>query len=125
MTLLHDLFNTRNIQAFQRLLEASTDRRVFSGAPSSSSSGPKSWTRTSGVIVVDVNARDSLGRTVLHLASSSLESIEYVRALLKHPNIDLNIMDLESHWTALHRALYFANIPAACVHNALLFKLIF
>ena len=122
MTLLHDLFNTRNIQAFQRLLEASTDRRVFSGAPSSSSSGPKSWTRTSGVIVVDVNARDSLGRTVLHLASSSLESIEYVRALLKHPNIDLNIMDLESHWTALHRALYFANIPAACVHNALYFS---
>ena len=64
---------------------------------------------------MDINARDSLGRTALHLASSSLESIEYVRALLKHPTIDLNLMDSESHWTALHRALYSANIPAACV----------
>jgi inhibitor of Bruton tyrosine kinase len=64
---------------------------------------------------MDVNTRDSLGRTALHLASSSLESIEYVRALLKHPNIDINLMDSESHWTALHRALYSANIPAACV----------
>ena len=64
---------------------------------------------------MDVNARDSLGRTALHLASSSLESIEYVKALLKHPNIDPNLMDSESHWTALHRALYSGNIPAACV----------
>ena len=114
MTLLHELFNTRNIQDFQRLLDASTDRRV-STATSSPSGGSKSWTRSAGFISVDVNARDSMGRTALHLASSSLESIEYVRALLKHPNIDPNLMDLESHWTALHRALYCANIPAAYV----------
>ena len=114
MTLLHELFNSRNIQDFQRLLDANIDRRVFTAA-SSSSSGPKSWTRSAGYISVDVNARDSLGRTALHLASSSLESIEYVKALLKHPNIDPNLMDSESHWTALHRALYSANIPVVCV----------
>jgi ankyrin repeat protein len=113
MTLLHELFNTRNIQDFQRLLDANIDRRVSMAA--SSPSGPKSWTRSAGFISVDVNARDSLGRTALHLASSSLESIEYVKALLKHPNIDPNLMDSESHWTGLHRALYSANIPAACV----------
>jgi len=121
MTLLHELFNTRNIQGFQRLLDASIDRRVSAAASSSSSpTGPKSWTRSGGFISMDVNARDRLGRTALHLASSSLESIEYVRALLKHPNIDLNLMDSESHWTALHRALYSANLPAACVVLALL-----
>lgn len=116
MTLLHELFNKRNIQGFQRLLDANIDRRLFTATSSSSSpSGSKSCTRSSGPHSVDVNARDSLGRTALHLASSSLESIEYVRALLKQPNIDLNLMDSESHWTALHRALYSANIPAACV----------
>ncbi|KAF8810432.1 hypothetical protein BYT27DRAFT_7186506 [Phlegmacium glaucopus] len=114
MTLLHELFNTRNIQGFQRLLDASIDRRVSAAASSSSSpTGPKSWTRSGGFTSMDVNTRDRLGRTALHLASSSLESIEYVRALLKHPNIDLNLMDSESHWTALHRALYSANLPAA------------
>ena len=120
MTLLHDLFNTQNIQDFQRLLDANVDRRISTNA-ASSPSAPKSWTRSAGFVSVDVNARDSLGRTALHLASSSLESIEYVRALLKHPNIDPNLMDLESHWTALHRALYSANIPAACVLLLLLF----
>ena len=118
MTLLHELFNTRNIQDFQRLLDANIDRRVSTAA--SSSSGSKSWTRSATFISVDVNTRDSLGRTALHLASSSVESIEYVRALLKHPNIDPNLMDSESHWTALHRALYSANIPAACVLFVLL-----
>lgn len=113
MTLLHELFNTRNIQGFHRLLDASVDRRAFTAASSSSSSPTRSWTRSGGFISVDVNARDRLGRTALHLASSSLENIEYVRALLKRPNIDLNLMDLESHWTALHRALYSANLPAA------------
>ena len=119
MTLLHELFITRNIQDFQRLLDANIDRRVFTVAPSSPSGVSKSWTRSAGFISVDVNARDRMGRTALHLASSSLESIEYVRALLKHPNIDPNLMDSESHWTALHRALYCANIPAVWVLSVL------
>lgn len=33
--------------------------------------------------------------------------------LLAHPAINVNIMDKESHWTPLHRALYAGNIPAA------------
>ncbi|KAF8159222.1 hypothetical protein B0H34DRAFT_394330 [Crassisporium funariophilum] len=120
MTLLHDLFNTRNLQGFQRLLnDGSSDRGLpassASGAAGSSYTGPggKSWTRSGGVVSRDINARDRLGRTALHLACSSLESIEYVRALLKHPQIDVNIADTESHWTPLHRTLYAANLPAA------------
>jgi hypothetical protein len=35
--------------------------------------------------------------------------------LLAHPRIDVNLQDVESHWTALHRALYNGNIAAAYV----------
>ncbi|KAF8264440.1 hypothetical protein EI94DRAFT_1738425 [Lactarius quietus] len=63
----------------------------------------------------DVNARDWLGRTVLHLACSALDpaATEYVRMLLTHPGISANLQDMESHWTPLHRALYSGNLSAA------------
>ena len=115
MTLLHAHFNLRNQQAFQRLLDGGSDRGQSAGL---SSSGGKSWNRSSALTMAmscDVNARDWLGRTVLHLACSSTErfAIEYVRRLLAHPAINVNICDVESRWTALHRALYHGNIAAA------------
>ncbi|KAJ3515702.1 hypothetical protein NLJ89_g1583 [Agrocybe chaxingu] len=127
MSLLHDYFNTRNLQGFQRLLDGSAERgQPAPGGPSSASHGSsyttgggKSWNRTEGIASaanrsgIDVNARDWLGRTPLHLSCTSLESIEYTRALLKHPQIDVNLPDVESHWTPLHKALYSANLPAA------------
>jgi ankyrin repeat protein len=116
MTLFHDYFHLRNKQAFQRLLEACADRGQSSSALSSS--GGKSWNRPStlaSALAVDVNARDWLGRTVLHLACVSLDNIEYVKLLLRHPMINVNFADVESHWTPLHRALYHANFPAAWV----------
>lgn len=61
----------------------------------------------------DVNARDWLGRTVLHLACVEPSSLEYVRLLLAHPATNANLQDAESHWTALHRALFHGNIEAA------------
>ncbi|KAG6862478.1 hypothetical protein C0995_000024 [Termitomyces sp. Mi166 len=114
MTLLHDYFHLRNQQAFQRLLDGSVDRGHSGGALSSS--GSKSWTRPSPLAsnaVYDVNARDWLGRTVLQLACASLDTVEYVKMLLGHPAINVNLADTESHWTPLHRALYNANLPAA------------
>lgn len=135
MSLLHDYFNTRNLQAFQRLLDGSAERgQSTSGASSSSApagssytagGSGKSWNRGGGLSssynpTCDVNARDWLGRTTLHLACISLESIEYVRSLLKHPQIDVNLPDTESLWTPLHRALYSANIPAAYVQIVVL-----
>ncbi|KAG5646993.1 hypothetical protein DXG03_001717 [Asterophora parasitica] len=63
--------------------------------------------------VYDVNARDWLGRSVLHLACAAPDGVEYVRLLLRHPAINVNLADTESHWTPLHRALYHANIPTA------------
>jgi hypothetical protein len=127
MTLLHDYLNTRNLQGFQRLLDGTSERGSSTSGPSSTGNpgssynggGGKSWNRTGGVNThsaaptCDVNVRDWLGRTALHLACTSLESIEYVRALLKNPHIDVNLADVESLWTPLHRALYAANFPVA------------
>jgi ankyrin repeat protein len=92
MTSLHAYFHYRDQAAFQRQLAA---------AP----------------LQTDVNARDWLGCTVLHLAcaASARAATEYVRMLLAHPGIDVNLQDVESHWTALHRALYNGNIATACV----------
>ena len=91
MTSLHAYFHNRDQAAFQRQLAAPHQ--------------------------IDVNARDWLGRTVLHLAcaSSTRAATEYVRILLGHPSINVNLQDSESHWTALHRALYNGNIAAAYV----------
>ncbi|KAI0642387.1 hypothetical protein C8Q79DRAFT_250744 [Trametes meyenii] len=113
MTALHAYFHQRNQQAFQRLLEPG--RSQHSGP---SSSGGKSWSRPSPLSAapsVDVNARDYLGRTALHLAASAQDAAatEYVRMLLTHPTINVNIADTESHWTPLHRALYHGNLSTA------------
>jgi inhibitor of Bruton tyrosine kinase len=91
MTSLHAYFYNRDQAAFQRGLAA---------APPT-----------------DVNVRDWLGRTVLHLACAASDpaATEYVRMLLSLPGIDVNLQDVESHWTALHRALYNGNLAAAYV----------
>jgi len=115
MTQLHAYFSLRQQHNFQRLLDGS---RGQSSSSSLSNSGGKSWSRPSALtsaMICDVNARDWLGRTVLHLACASDEpsSLEYVRLLLAHPSININLQDTESHWTALHRALFHGNIAAA------------
>lgn len=62
-----------------------------------------------------MNAKDWLGRTVLHLACSATDraSVEYVRLLLGCTGINVNVQDVENRWTALHRALYNGNVEAA------------
>jgi len=118
MTALHVYFSLRQQQSFQRLLD--TPARSQSTQGGLSSSGGKSWTRTNSLSSLsatpcDVNARDWLGRTVLHLAASATDASapEYVRKLLAHPHINVNLPDRESRWTALHRALYHGNISTA------------
>lgn len=123
MSLLHAYFQLRNQQAFQRLLDGNTrDRHGWSATSAGvSGSAGKSWSRPSplsmGSVQCDINARDWLGRTVLHLAAASSEAsgLEYVRLLLAQPSINVNLLDAESHWSALHRALYHGNIASAYV----------
>jgi inhibitor of Bruton tyrosine kinase len=73
--------------------------------------------RSGGVVLTraDINAKDAFGRTLLHHAASKPESVSYdfVKPLLQIPFIDLYAQDIESGWTALHRALYFGNIASA------------
>ena len=63
----------------------------------------------------DINSKDNRGITLLHLAASStLDSASsFAIALLEIPLLDLYLQDLESGWTALHRALYFGNATIA------------
>ncbi len=63
----------------------------------------------------ELNSRDRSGLTLLHRASSSkgTNAISFALALIEHAMVDIYIQDLESGWTALHRALYFGNITIA------------
>ena len=117
MTSLHAYFSLRQQQSFQRALDG-ISRGQSQSHPSPSTSGGKSWSKPSPLsssASIDVNARDWLGRTVLHLACASVElsSLEYVRLLLAHLAVNVNLPDGESQWTALHRALFHGNIGAA------------
>jgi alpha-tubulin suppressor-like RCC1 family protein len=68
----------------------------------------------SGIVLTraDLNHRDNQGRTLLHLIASSKSSlaIEFARSLLEQSLVDIYMQDLESGWTALHRAFYHGNI---------------
>lgn len=63
----------------------------------------------------DLNWTDSNGVTLLHQIASSANdnAADFALALLENPLLDLYIQDLESGWTALHRALYFGNVTIA------------
>ncbi|EGC49417.1 BTB domain and ankyrin repeat protein [Histoplasma capsulatum var. duboisii H88] len=78
---------------------------------------PSSTTRNAPVILTraDVNVKDRYGRTLLHLIASSQKEngIEFASALLEVPFVDIYAQDLESGWTALHRALYAGNVAIA------------
>ena len=124
---LHVAYTLKNQKAFRQLLDRAPSSATSNATPSgggagTSSSGSRSWTNGSilagsgGIpLIVDVNTKDSLGRTVLHRVCSSLEpaAVDYLRMLLNHPSINVNVQDSESRWTPLHRALYDGNIIAA------------
>ncbi|OJA20708.1 hypothetical protein AZE42_06915 [Rhizopogon vesiculosus] len=115
MTLLHVYFALRKQQSFHRLLNGPGPGKPSAGvSPSSGKSGKRAGALSAG-IGLEINALDTLGRTVLHLACASTEpsSLEYIRMLLAHPAINVNALDKESHWTPLHRALYVGNVSAA------------
>ena len=92
-------------------------RKTSKGHPATNAVGPKPH-RVSGNVTLtraDINARDSFGVTLLHYISSSAgeNAPSYALAFLELPLLDLYVQDLESGWTALHRALYFGNVTIA------------
>lgn len=87
-------------------------RKSYGHPTSATSSG-----KNAGIVLTraEVNARDVFGRSILHHAASSqsVNALEFVKALLEIPFLDLYAQDAESGWTALHRALYHGNITIA------------
>lgn len=92
-------------------------RKSLGWSPSMPSSGAKGSKLATNIHLTraDINSKDFNGVTLLHyIASSTNEKApQYAAALLQLPMLDLYVQDLESGWTALHRALYFGNITIA------------
>ncbi|KAG8854823.1 hypothetical protein FRB96_007352 [Tulasnella sp. 330] len=125
---LHVHYYYKNQRGFKQVLDAARSSTSSAGGGTggmgSGSSGPRSWRdsyygqlqekHTNNAADV-VNARDPMGRTVLHLICSSTDpgSLPYLQMLLAHPLINVNAQDVESHWTPLHRCLWYGNLHAA------------
>ncbi|TPX31946.1 hypothetical protein SmJEL517_g04867 [Synchytrium microbalum] len=73
---------------------------------------PRSTDSHHGKRPVEVNTRDVYGRTPLQLAVS-LGNMAIVTLLLNVPRVNVNIPDIESGWTPMHRALYGGNLDIA------------
>ncbi|WVQ71777.1 hypothetical protein IAR50_001318 [Cryptococcus sp. DSM 104548] len=127
MTNLHLHFWNGNVKAFRQELDGTgggqTPAKGGGGGggsgigPGSASGGNgKSWLM-SGMAGSkgDPNERDMFGRTVLHLAASSMTPLSYsfFQILLRNQQTQINLQDQESGYTALHRALFSGNIKAA------------
>lgn len=109
---------------FRRLLVGSTSRSGVSSTgaavtspPQASSSKQLSASAKQNLWNVTITRQalrelDSMGRNVLHLACSDPDGLPFVKALLSNPLTDPSIPDVESGWTAMHRALYHGNISA-------------
>ncbi|KAL0275010.1 UNVERIFIED_CONTAM: hypothetical protein PYX00_003000 [Menopon gallinae] len=57
-------------------------------------------------------AWDSDGRNLVHMAAS-VGRLKLLNYLLKHKDININEKDKESHYTALHRSLFYGQIHCA------------
>ncbi|KAL7424397.1 hypothetical protein Q5752_000079 [Cryptotrichosporon argae] len=122
---LHAHYYHGNVKAFRQELDgtgagaqaASGGGGGGKGLNPGSASGGRSWTLGGMAMVhkADPNERDQQGRTVLHLAASSLapQAYTFFTILLRSANLSVNLQDHESGYTALHRALFTGNIRAA------------
>lgn len=110
---LHDCYHAGNLSTFKEILypssAVSNNKNRSNNLSSSLSRSPGSsrfeHLGSSNAPSNVVNRRDLQGRTVLHLAVSKVDqrSMDFVHALLACPNINVNLQDYESGWTALHR----------------------
>ena len=85
---------------------------MSTGWPSSSGGGGPSDRQ---IISAELNRRNHLGLTVLHLAVVEDDpwALDWVELLLSTPGLQVNATDAESGWSALHRALYAGVRPSS------------
>ncbi|SOV09342.1 uncharacterized protein UDID_04189 [Ustilago sp. UG-2017a] len=127
---LLDCWHVRDLQRFRAVLKGSPADKYnatqlngngsYGAGAAAFSKSPHSHSykeQTGPCPPSEVNRRDHLGRTVLHHIASSSEpwSVSYLNALLSHPSVNVNLQDGESGYTALHRALYLANLQTAII----------
>ena len=96
---------------------SSKHRKVSTPSLATPSSGGKSHRPLTNITLTraDINSKDAHGVTLIHHIASSADrdAPRYASALLEIPLLDLYLQDIESGWTALHRALYFGNATIA------------
>ena len=65
--------------------------------------------------IIEVNRKDSMGRTVLQLIASETDvgALEWLELLLGFAGLQINTQDRESGWSALHRAMWVGNIAGS------------
>ncbi|EFP88464.2 uncharacterized protein PGTG_14042 [Puccinia graminis f. sp. tritici CRL 75-36-700-3] len=98
---IHDVYQSGDINCLRRFLNTI-----------------ETTCKKTSLISSTINRKDQSGRTLLHkLAASRNESdsIEWLELLAQNHLLQLNIPDLESGWTPLHRALYHGNLRFAKV----------
>ena len=58
--------------------------------------------------------QDSVGRNALHVAASC-GHLQLVHWLVTRMKVKINVHDMESKWTALHRSVYFGHLGVAAL----------
>ncbi|PLW28985.1 hypothetical protein PCASD_19468 [Puccinia coronata f. sp. avenae] len=97
---IHDVYQTGDLTCLRKFLKYTIE-----------------GTKKASLVSITINRRDQSGRTLLHKLSSSQnesDSIHWLELLQNYP-LQLNIPDLESGWTPLHRALYHGNLRFASI----------
>ena len=141
-TLLWTYFFEDDVQKFRQVLENATynpsassfkGNAVGRGGSTATIASPGTSLSTSPTVIkgrrthggqtrgtvtlsrIDVNWQDKNGVALLHYIATSTKQTAtgFAQALLEVSFLDLYTQDIESGWTALHRALYFGNVSIA------------
>ena len=112
---LHSLYGSRSLgraRAFVTRSSSSSQGNQGGGQGGGKQGGssPGGYSALAGGVTavnVELNRRDQLGRTVLHRAASEVAdwTLDWVELLLAVPGLQVNAVDAESGWSALHRSV--------------------
>ena len=97
----HDSFEKATNLLSQRTSKQSTPSNL-SRSPSAHANFPST---ANAAFAAEVNRRDGLGRTLLHLVCSNTQEkgMKWLQLLLSVQGIAINATDTESGWSSLHR----------------------
>lgn len=106
------LFHNRSIAKARSFLanarqqpQSSSSTALLSRSPGNHNGGGGGGGQAGAAVAAEVNRRDHLGRSVLHLVVSEVElwALDWLAILLPVGSLQVNLQDVESGWSALHR----------------------